>query len=97
MSPELLLQKRGEEPLRERAPSLCRAAARLARSDGQLRAEFHGVETINHPEDGPIRYIKMRSLVEGFDERTLCQMDVKMGVRCFAESPRVARAAEGPL
>ena len=48
--------------------------------------EFHGVETIDHPEDGPIRYIKMRSLVEGFDERTLCQMDVKMGVRCFAES-----------
>ena len=42
--------------------------------------EFHGVATMEGK-----RYIKMRSLIEGFDMDSICQMDVKMGVRCFAE------------
>ena len=46
--------------------------------------EFHGVVEL----DGA-RYIKMRSLLEGFDEASMCQMDVKMGVRCFSESESV--------
>ena len=51
--------------------------------DEPMRAfapEFDGVEEI----DGK-RYLKMRTLFEGFDSATLCQMDIKMGVRCFAE------------
>lgn len=48
---------------------------------GSCAPEFHGVVEI----DGK-RYLKMRSLFEGFDSATLCQMDCKMGVRCFAES-----------
>lgn len=43
--------------------------------------EFHGVEVI----DGK-RYLKMRSLIDDFDPSTLCLCDIKMGVRCFAES-----------
>lgn len=43
--------------------------------------EFHGLEII----DGK-RYLKMKSFFDGFDTSTLCEMDVKMGVRCFAES-----------
>lgn len=46
--------------------------------------EFHGVVEMED-DDGTSRYIKMRSLLEGFDEASVCQMDVKMGVRCFAE------------
>ena len=42
--------------------------------------EFCGVEEI----DGK-RYLKMRSLTEKFDAATMCIMDAKMGVRCFAE------------
>lgn len=43
--------------------------------------EYHGVE-----EREGKRYLKMSSLTSSFDTASLCIMDVKMGVRCFAES-----------
>lgn len=53
---------------------------------------FHGVVTI----DGK-RYLKMRSVLAAFDAASLCVMDVKMGVRCFAESELSSKKPRGDL
>ena len=42
--------------------------------------EFLGVESLEGA-----RYLKMRHFLLAFDEASLCQMHIKMGVRCFAE------------
>jgi len=61
---------------------------RLAEGDpmGPFAPEFLGVETIDD-----LRYLKMRHFMLSFDEASLCQMDVKMGVRCFAEKELASR------
>jgi 1D-myo-inositol-triphosphate 3-kinase len=53
---------------------------------------FHGVEHIEGK-----RYLKMGSLLADFDTATLCQADVKMGVRCFAESELQSRKPRADL
>ena len=61
----------------------CAILQRLGEGDtmSAFAPEFMGGESIDD-----VRYLKMRHFLLAFDQATLCQMDVKLGVRTHAES-----------